>query len=533
MENYYPKLKKVTEPGAVVEGSIVLSPQAQKICDRVGLQTEENGAPFRTLNLRSLADFDGEEKHSGEQYGIEVTETEVIVYADTERAASYGIKTVLDMKRDGILQTGKAVDWPAMKRRGLIEGFYGTPWSLTQELDAIRELWEQKMNTYIYSPKDDVYHREKWAALYPEENLSNLLALLNQCKKYYVDFYYMLAPGLTIRYTSEEDFEKLMAKYRQLYDLGVTQLGLLLDDIQEELTWPEDREVYETYGDAHNALCLKAYHALKELDASIQFTVCPTIYRGSPAQDYIVKMGHALPEEVSVFWTGPKTCAFDLSAEHTRDFIRHTGHKPFYWDNYPVNDAKMVVEMHLAPIANRDYELAELSDGIVANTMEHKEASMLSVISYAHFMWAPNTYDKERSFAIAIRQCLGSEFINSVELLAEFCYVSCINHMHHRKYSYLLAGEPFRKKEEILRYTGYCLEEFRYLQRRCKHPVFLKEVSPWLAKSIEFCGIVEDFFTEAASLEALQGRMRAYLDNELEVCKFEMRMLEKHLLKEN
>lgn len=529
MDNYYPKLKRIQELGECIHAVIRFSPRAQEMCERLGLSVEQAGSATHELSICPLKGYQGEEKHSEEQFALEVTDSEILVYADTDRAASYGIKTVLDMQRDGILKKGKAVDWPRFKRRGLIEGFYGKPWSLAQELDAIRELWENKMNTYIYSPKDDPYHRDKWAELYPEDQLFNLTALLAQCEKYYVDFYYMLAPGLTIKYTSEDDFTKLMEKYNQIYHLGVRHLGLLLDDIQEELTYPEDREKYATYADAHNDLCLKVYRTLKQMDTTLSFTVCPTIYRGSPAQDYIVNMGKALPEDVSIFWTGPKTCAFDLSAEHTTDFINHTGHKPLYWDNYPVNDAKMVVEMHLAPIANRDYELAELSDGIVSNTMEHKEASMLSVISFAHFMWEPNTYDKERSFAIAIRQCLGSEFISAAQILSEFCYVSCINHMHHIKYSYLFQGDIWGRREEILRYTGYCLEELTYLQNQCTNKGFLKEVGPWLEKSIRLCRIILDLFGEMASVEAIKQRLDAYLEDNLEVCKYEAGLLKQYL----
>ena len=39
--------------------------------------------------------------------------------------------------------------------RGVIEGFYGAPWSHEQRLDLIDFLGERGMNTFVYSPKDD------------------------------------------------------------------------------------------------------------------------------------------------------------------------------------------------------------------------------------------------------------------------------------------------------------------------------------------------------------------------------------------
>lgn len=529
MDHYYPKMKSVESVGDMIDVGIKISDEVREICEQLEIQVPENKDVTHVLQLKAWNECDYETKHSEEQFAFEVMDQEIVLYADAKRAASYGIKTIFDMAKEGILKKGRASDWPAIKRRGIIEGFYGKPWSLRQELDAIRLLWEQRMNTYIYSPKDDVYHREKWGELYPDGALGNLRQLLDQCDKYFIDFYYMLSPGLTMKYSSVEDFERLIAKYKQIYGLGVRHLGLLLDDIQEELIYPEDRDRYGSYGDAHNEICLKTYQALKDLDPEIQFTVCPTIYRGSPKQEYIVNMGRALPEDVSLFWTGAKTCAFDLSEGYSKEFIVHTGHKPFYWDNYPVNDAKMIVEMHLAPIANRDYGLAEHSDGIVANVMEYKEASMLSVISYGHFMWEPHAYDRERSFVLAAQTCLGKACLNAAQIFMNFCYVSCINHGHHVKYSYLLKGDYKANEEAIVRYTMYCLEELTFLKHKCENQEFVNEVTPWLDKSIEFCHILLDYLMKKNPESILKQRIDAYLCDELEVCKYEMQLI-KHFL---
>jgi len=46
--------------------------------------------------------------------------------------------------------------------RGVIEGFYGPPWSHQDRLDMIRFMGRVGMNMYFYGPKDDPFHREKW-----------------------------------------------------------------------------------------------------------------------------------------------------------------------------------------------------------------------------------------------------------------------------------------------------------------------------------------------------------------------------------
>ena len=51
--------------------------------------------------------------------------------------------------------------------RGVIEGFYGTPWSQQNRLAQLNFYGAHKMNTYVYSPKDDPYLRAQWRDPYP------------------------------------------------------------------------------------------------------------------------------------------------------------------------------------------------------------------------------------------------------------------------------------------------------------------------------------------------------------------------------
>ena len=45
---------------------------------------------------------------------------------------------------------------------GTLEGFYGRPWRLDQRLQLFEWMKEwDGMNTYMYAPKDDLYHRSK------------------------------------------------------------------------------------------------------------------------------------------------------------------------------------------------------------------------------------------------------------------------------------------------------------------------------------------------------------------------------------
>ena len=75
----------------------------------------------------------------------------------------YGVQTLRQLAevRDGktVIASAEITDEPTMSVRGTIEGFYGNPWSHEDRISQIEFYGDMKMNTYIYAPKDDPYHR--------------------------------------------------------------------------------------------------------------------------------------------------------------------------------------------------------------------------------------------------------------------------------------------------------------------------------------------------------------------------------------
>lgn len=74
-------------------------------------------------------------------------------------------------------------DWPGMSMRGTIEGFYGPPWSHQDRLNQIAFYGAHKLNTYVYAPKDDPYHRERWRDPYPSEKLAEIAELVKLARQ--------------------------------------------------------------------------------------------------------------------------------------------------------------------------------------------------------------------------------------------------------------------------------------------------------------------------------------------------------------
>ena len=58
------------------------------------------------------------------------------------------------MHNNNTLPQVEIIDYPHVKYRGVVEGFYGTPWSHSDRLDLLSFYGKHKMNTYIYVTKD-------------------------------------------------------------------------------------------------------------------------------------------------------------------------------------------------------------------------------------------------------------------------------------------------------------------------------------------------------------------------------------------
>ena len=132
-----------------------------------------------------------------------------------------------------------------------------------------------------------------------------------------------------------------MIEKQQLYSIGIRCFGLLLDDINEELEFEEDKAVYGETVNAHIELVQKYYAALLSIDSSIKLTVCPTLYNGRGDEYYISKLGQNISPQISLFWTGRDICSRDLTSFEALKFIEGTHHSRLL--GYPVSDCAMYI----------------------------------------------------------------------------------------------------------------------------------------------------------------------------------------------
>ena len=381
---------------------------------------------IKVKNERKTTYIEELSRLSDEKYFITVNSDGAFVETSSRRGVFRAINTLSKLIVNGELKEGELEDYPLFETRGYIEGFYGHTWEQSKRLSVLQLMAKYGMNTFFYAPKDDEYHRAKWREFYPEKEIMQLKKLLEAARFNELDFCWCIGPGLTYCYSSDSDFETLINKIKSIYALGAKNFGLLLDDIPADFQYPEDAENYSDIVDAHIALVNKTYKSLKAVDSSIRLTVCPTQYFGEADDYYISKFARGIPADVRVFWTGREICSGFLTCREADDFIRSTNHKPFYWDNYPVNDAEMFQEMHLGAVKGRDKELYKHSEGLISNVMEYAECSKIPLMTIADYLWNPLQYNSEKSLKNAHRELLG-ERAEQFAYIADHLCVSCVS----------------------------------------------------------------------------------------------------------
>jgi hypothetical protein len=104
---------------------------------------------------------------------------------------------------------------------GVVEGFYGPPWRHDERLALLDAAPGLGLDTSLYAPKDDPWHRERWREPYPDAELARLGELAARAAAAGVTFVWSVAPGLSMRYSDDAEHAALAAKAEQVRGVGV------------------------------------------------------------------------------------------------------------------------------------------------------------------------------------------------------------------------------------------------------------------------------------------------------------------------
>lgn len=343
-----------------------------------------------------------------EGYYLKVSQEGVVVAGSDERGLFYGIQSLIREMENGIYEEVAVADWPDVPFRGTVEGFYGTPWSHEARLSQLDFYGKNKMNVYIYGPKDDPWHRDKWRIPYPEAEANRIAELVEVAKKNYVNFYWAIHPGVDIKWNNE-DRDALVAKLEKMYDLGVRAFAVFFDDIWGEGTKADKQAELLNYVDDN--------FIQKKKDVA-PLIMCPTEYNRGWANEekgYLRTLGSTLNKGIEIMWTGNSVvaCIDKATMEWINERIQRKG---YIWLNFPVNDF-VRDHMLMGPLYGNGKDIAPLVSGFVSNPMEYAETSKISLYGIADYCWNMDAYEFEANWHKSLRRILPSNY-KALEIFA-------------------------------------------------------------------------------------------------------------------
>jgi hyaluronoglucosaminidase len=319
----------------------------------------------------------------------------------------------------------------SFRRRGVVEGFFGPVWSMAHR----RRLFEfgsaRGMNTYVYAPKDDPYHRERWMEAYPEKQWQALLTIIRAAQKRDIDFVYGFHPGKALLFTAEQPLRVLLSKAQRFYDAGVRTFAVLFDDISSRLEHAVDRSHF------NNSLARAEGNWLAEIIArqpsawaNVEWWICPSFYTPDPLltrvfgafePDFLENLANYLPPNVPCCWTGPSVVSKKITLPHVRKITKLIGRPLILWDNYPVNDLSMKDELHLGPLQHRDPHLPQAVYAYLNNPLVQEELSFVPLATCFDYAANPVAYKAEKSWNEIVKGNFGNGASTHWRAIRSFC----------------------------------------------------------------------------------------------------------------
>lgn len=330
-----------------------------------------------------------------EGYLLSVEPGRVVIAGRDGAGTYYGVQTFLKLWQQQNVMQCRIEDWPSVDCRGVIEGFYGNPWSHKDRLRQFEFYGCNKLNIYVYGPKDDPYHRAHWRDRYPQDEAARLKELVQEAHRNKVQFVWAVHPGGDIQWNLKDSMA-VCQKLEWMYELGVRTFAVFFDDI-----WGEGSKADKQAG----LLNYVTDNFVRKHSDVQPLIMCPTQYNKAwSGGDYLSTLGTRMYPEVRVMWTG--NSVVDMIERDDMEWInKQLGRKAFIWLNYPVNDYCQS-RMLMGKTYGNGLDINEMVSGFCSNPMEYAEASKVSLYSIADYTWNMPQYDAVRSWQQAITELM-------------------------------------------------------------------------------------------------------------------------------
>lgn len=304
-------------------------------------------------------------------------------------------------------------DYSHTQYRGIVEGFYGHPYSVENRISLFEFCKRFKMNVFIYGPKSDPYHLGNWRDEYPTSlteqqrffgmiTQDDLRTMAQAAKACHVDFIWAAHPalqqGISFSDTTQMNMgiDALMTKFEHLYSLGVRGFGVFIDD----MNYTPNGSMQAHLADRTQKR-LRARFVTDDPDDEIApLFFVPTAYALNYGGSYTLYDLKNIDSEVVIAFTG-YDCFSNIRASAINDMASRVGRNPVMWWNNPVNDdhdERIYMREMTTHWTIENSGAINTLNGLILNPMSQAQASKVALFGAADYSWNPNTFDVHQNW---------------------------------------------------------------------------------------------------------------------------------------
>jgi hyaluronoglucosaminidase len=289
---------------------------------------------------------------------------------------------------------------------GLIEGYYGRPWTWDERESQAEFLKAHGYGFYLYAPKADAYLRKRWREPWPTETAEALERFARRCRALDLRFGVGLSPFevyLDFNAAAKADLARRLADFEAL---GVEDLGIFFDDMRGDVPRLAETQI-------------EILHWIAGRSTASRLIFCPTYYSddiqldrgfGQRPEGYLEQLGAGLDAKIEIFWTGEEVCSREYSPGHLDRVALAIRRKPLLWDNYPVNDGpRMSPFLYVRAFTGRPAAIGPSLAAHAVNPALQPVLSRIPLASLAESYRLGEAYQYGEAFDRAAAEVLGED----------------------------------------------------------------------------------------------------------------------------
>ncbi len=443
---------------------------------------------------------------------------QVLILGEHTDATFCGLASLEQMLEEGDGANFPCVtlyDYADIRDRGIIEGYYGVPYTADVTKDLFRFMARYKMNTYMYGAKSDPYHSQKWSEAYPTEvseeqlrigyltqdMLREITAVGHATK---VNFIWAIHPGTAFTDGNNHDvMGQIMQKFEDMYSLGVRQFGVFVDDVgvpddEATLRLGAERltELQERIDERWNNNGVLMFDTVKPLHFVPQLYAFSWV-SADKARRFFSSLS-TVPEKVRIYITGAEVWSVpnSMDLEEVEDYL---GRGTSWWWNYPCNDndvtklftmdtyANFHDEKHVKTLARLEPELRG-TPTLIINPMQQGEASKIAIFSVADYAWNQRAFDNQKSWEASLLAIVGRNYASVLRTLAPYLRYFDADALGYLVSNYRISvdkghPQPGALISELKRVVVAC-EQVKGLKQSSRQSdrLFYEDIRPWVLK---------------------------------------------------